>query len=196
MKIRQRLILGLAPLLTSLMMAAPAAAAAADTSDRAAIQTNMGTIVVQLEPSRAPITVKNFKDYVNDKFYDGTVFHRVINGFMIQGGGFTPAMHEKATRAPIALEARGDLPNDRYTIAMARTSYPHSATSQFFINVADNDFLNANPAAGSDGYAVFGRVVKGMDVVDKIAQVPTHTQGFMQNVPAKPVIIESIRLVK
>ena len=152
------------------------------------IATSMGDIVVELNAEKAPKTVANFLQYVNDKFYDGTVFHRVINGFMIQGGGFTPDMQQKPTRAPIPLEASNGLKNDNYTIAMARTGNPDSATAQFFINVASNDMLNA-PKPDGHGYAVFGRVIKGMDVVDKIAQVPTGNRGMHQNVPREPVLI-------
>ena len=156
----------------------------------------MGNITVELAPERAPITVRNFLAYVEKGHYDGTIFHRVIPGFMIQGGGFTADMNEKPTMQPIPLEARGGLPNDRYTIAMARTSYPHSATSQFFINVADNDFLNADRAQDGNGYAVFGRVVAGEDVVDKIAGVKTGAKGMMRDVPIEAVTIKSAKLVK
>ena len=133
--------------------------------------------------------------YVREGHYAGTVFHRVIQGFMIQGGGFTAEMQQKPVHDPIPLEARGGLPNDRYTIAMARTSYPHSATSQFFINVADNGFLNASQAADGQGYCVFGRVVKGQDVVDKIAEVRTGVKAGMRDVPVKPVTIVSARML-
>lgn len=175
MKIRSRILLPLAPALLGLPGVVLAASPARD--PRVEIVTDMGTIVVQLAPSRAPRTVENFLRYVREGHYAGTVFHRVIQGFMIQGGGFTAEMQQKPVHDPIPLEARGGLPNDRYTIAMARTSYPHSATSQFFINVADNGFLNASQAADGQGYCVFGRVVKGQDVVDKIAEVRTGRQG-------------------
>ena len=155
MNFRSRLLLGVLPL----VMSAPLAAAQ-PASPRVEIETTMGSIVVQLEPSRAPITVKNFLRYVSEGYYSGTIFHRVISGFMIQGGGFTEKMEQKPAHDPIPLEARGGLRNDRYTIAMARTSYPHSATSQFYINVNDNSFLNADEARDGQGYAVFGRVVK------------------------------------
>ncbi|MDY3115511.1 MAG: peptidylprolyl isomerase [Sutterella sp.] len=163
---------------------------------RVEITTNLGKIVVQLDPARAPITTKNFLTYVNEGFYKGTIFHRVIGTFMIQGGGFTEDLKEKPTHAPIPLESRNGLSNDKYTIAMARTSYPHSATSQFFINVADNYFLNASKAQDGYGYAVFGQVVSGTDVVDKIAGVATGSRGFMNDVPTEAVIIQDVRELK
>lgn len=150
----------------------------------------MGDIVVQLDPARAPRTVENFLSYVKDGHYDGTVFHRVIDGFMIQGGGFTPEMQQKPTKAPIKLEADNGLKNDKYTIAMARTGNPDSATSQFFINVVNNDMLNA-PKPDGHGYAVFGKVVEGTEVVDKIKAVATGNRGPHQNVPTTPVLIQS-----
>jgi len=159
------------------------------------IATSMGDIVVELNAEKAPKTVANFVQYVNDKFYDGTVFHRVINGFMIQGGGFTPEMQQKPTRAPIPLEASNGLKNDTYTIAMARTGNPDSATSQFFINVKNNDMLNA-PSPDGHGYAVFGKVISGTDVVDKIKAVETGNAGPHQNVPKAPVVIKSATIVK
>jgi len=158
------------------------------------LKTSLGTIVVQLDPAKAPKTVENFLQYVKDKHYDGTIFHRVINGFMIQGGGFTPDMQQKPTRAPIPLEAKNGLKNDEYTIAMARTGNPDSATAQFFINVKNNDGLNA-PSPDGHGYAVFGKVVQGQDVVDKIKAVATGNRGPFQNVPTTPVIIESATLL-
>lgn len=153
-------------------------------------QTSMGDIVVEVYPDKAPKTVANFLQYVKDKHYDGTIFHRVINNFMIQGGGLSTSMTEKATRAPIQLEAQNGLKNEVGTIAMARTSDPHSATAQFFINVKDNDFLNAKGPA--DGYAVFGKVTSGMEVVNKIKAVPTGAR----DVPQTPVVITSATLVK
>lgn len=150
--------------------------------------TSMGDIVVELDAAKAPKTVANFEQYVKDKHYDGTIFHRVINNFMIQGGGMNAQMQEKATRAPIPLEANNGLKNVRGSIAMARTMDPNSATAQFFINVKDNDFLNAAP--GNDGYAVFGKVVQGMDVVDKIRVVATGSAGMHQDVPVQPVLIK------
>ncbi len=158
------------------------------------ISTNYGDIEVELYEDKAPETVDNFISYAKDGFYDGTIFHRVIPGFMIQGGGFTKGMDQKETKAPITNEADNGLKNERGTIAMARTSDINSATSQFFINLVDNDFLNHG--ARDFGYAVFGRVTSGMDVVDKIASVDTTTKGFMQNVPQEPVVIKSVKIVK
>ncbi|MDR2336284.1 MAG: peptidyl-prolyl cis-trans isomerase [Burkholderiaceae bacterium] len=172
-----------------------APALAQDAAPKVKIATSMGDIVVQLDAAKAPKTVENFLSYVKDKHYDGTIFHRVIDGFMIQGGGFTADMQQKATKAPIPLEASNGLKNDKYTIAMARTSNPNSATSQFFINVKNNDMLNA-PNPDGHGYAVFGKVVSGTDVVDKIKAVPTGNKGPHQNVPNTPVVIESATLVK
>jgi len=160
---------------------------------RVKLATSAGDIVVELDAAKAPKTVENFLQYVKDKHYDGTVFHRVIDGFMIQGGGFTAEMQQKPTRAPIPLEASNGLKNDRYTIAMARTGNPNSATSQFFINVKNNDSLNA-PNPDGYGYTVFGKVVAGTDVVDKIRAVPTGNKGGMQNVPLDPIIIKSAAL--
>ena len=191
MNIRTRLLLPLIPaLMSTALMAAPTA------EPRVEIETNLGKIVVQLAPSRAPITVKNFIRYVEEGHYTNTIFHRVIPGFMIQGGGFTADMVQKPTRDPIPLEARGGLKNDKYTIAMARTMYPHSATSQFYINVNDNSFLNADQAQDGNGYTVFGRVVSGMNVVDRIAEVPTGYRAGMQDVPRETVTIKSAKLLK
>lgn len=162
---------------------------------RVKFTTNMGEFVVELEPTKAPKTVENFLRYVADKHYEGTVFHRVIDGFMIQGGGFTADMQQKTNRAPIALEAKNGLKNDRYTIAMARTGNPNSATSQFFINVANNDMLNA-PQPDGHGYAVFGKVVQGQAVIDKIRTVPTGNRGMHQNVPTSAITITSAALIK
>lgn len=157
------------------------------------IQTNMGNIEFELHAEKAPNTVKNFLQYVNSNFYDGTIFHRVIKGFMIQGGGFTKDMEQKKTLAPIAIESGNGLKNVRGTVAMARTSDPNSATSQFFINVQDNAFLNYSaPTVQGYGYTVFGKVVSGMDVVDKIESVKTSSMGGMGDVPVIPVIIEKI----
>ena len=150
------------------------------------IETTKGDIVVELNEEKAPITCKNFLQYVEDKFYDGTIFHRVIKGFMIQGGGMTPDMRQKSVRPPIVNESKNGLKNDRGTIAMARTSDPDSATSQFFINHGDNDFLNYG--VRDEGYAVFGKVVEGMDVVDAIANVKTRPG----DVPVETVLIKSI----
>ena len=158
------------------------------------LHTNHGIITLELDAEKAPKTVENFLQYVRDGFFDGTIFHRVIDGFMIQGGGFTPDMAQKPTRAPIPLEAKNGLKNDEYTIAMARTGNPDSATAQFFINVKNNDGLNA-PSPDGHGYAVFGKVVQGQDVVDKIKAVATGNRGPYQNVPTTPVIIESATLL-
>jgi len=158
------------------------------------LATSAGDIVVELDAAKAPKSVENFLQYVKDKHYDGTVFHRVIDGFMIQGGGFTADMQQKPTRAPIPLEASNGLKNDKYTIAMARTGNPNSATSQFFINVKNNDSLNA-PNPDGYGYTVFGKVVAGTDVVDKIRAVATGNKGGMQNVPLEAVTIKSATLV-
>jgi peptidyl-prolyl cis-trans isomerase A (cyclophilin A) len=164
-------------------------ASAQGAAPKVKLATSMGDIVVQLDPAKAPKTVENFLAYVQDKHYDGTVFHRVIDGFMIQGGGFTADMAQKPTKAPIPLEASNGLKNDQYTIAMARTGNPNSATSQFFINVKNNDMLNA-PNPDGHGYAVFGKVV------DKIKAVATANKGMHQNVPTTPVVIQSATLVK
>jgi len=155
----------------------------------------MGDIVLELNPAKAPRTVENFLQYVRERHYDGTVFHRVIDGFMIQGGGFTPDMQQKPTRAPIVLEAGNGLKNEAYTVAMARTAAPDSATAQFFINVQNNPMLDA-PQPDGYGYAVFGKVVRGRDVVDKIKAVPTGNRGMYQNVPLTPVTILSATEVK
>ncbi len=155
------------------------------------LHTTLGTIVLDLDAEKAPETVKNFLAYVEAGHYDNTVFHRVIDGFMIQGGGFEPGMKQKPTNAPIRNEADNGLKNDRYTIAMARTGDPHSATAQFFINVKDNAFLDHSAPSGQGwGYCVFGKVVEGMDVVDKIKGVRTGAKGFHQDVPVEDVVIE------
>ncbi|MDQ0082443.1 peptidyl-prolyl cis-trans isomerase A (cyclophilin A) [Variovorax boronicumulans] len=161
---------------------------------RVKLATSAGDIVVELDAAKAPKSVENFLQYVKDKHYDGTVFHRVIDGFMIQGGGFTADLQQKPTRAPIPLEASNGLKNDKYTIAMARTGNPNSATSQFFINVKNNDSLNA-PNPDGYGYTVFGKVVAGTDVVDKIRAVATGNKGGMQNVPLEAVTIKSATLL-
>ena len=159
------------------------------------MQTNMGTIVLELDSEKAPATVENFVDYAKSGFYDGTVFHRVIPGFMIQGGGFEPGMNQKPTRASIKNEADNGLANDSGTIAMARTSDPNSATSQFFINVKDNDFLNYTSSSPQGwGYCVFGEVVEGMDVVQKIEKVATGSKGMHQDVPTEDVLIEKVTI--
>jgi len=159
------------------------------------LHTNHGAITLQLDAEKAPNTVKNFLDYVNSGFYSNTIFHRVIEGFMIQGGGFEPGMKEKPTKAPIKNEAANGLGNDTYTIAMARTSDPHSATAQFFINVKNNGFLDY-PGQDGWGYCVFGKVVEGTDVVDAIRKVPTGLRGGYQDVPEKDVIITKAEVLK
>ena len=202
---------------------AAALAAGAAQAQTVEIRTSMGTITAELWADKAPRTVDNFVQYVKDGFFNGTIFHRVIPTFMIQGGGFTPSMEQKKTRAPIQHEGREAVAkgakNTIGTLAMARTNDPNSATAQFFINVQDNDFLNptvlpdgdpvtfnyqgrmvtaprAQALAATAGYAVFGKVVKGMDVVEKIKAVPTTSAGMHQDVPVKPVVIESIKLVE
>lgn len=159
------------------------------------LRTNQGDIKVELYADKAPKSVANFTQYIKDGHYAGTVFHRVIDGFMIQGGGFDAQMQQKSTRPPIENEARNGLKNLPGTLAMARTSDPHSASSQFFINLAPNTFLDY-PSRDGWGYAVFGKVVSGMDVVEKIAKVRTGNAGFHQNVPVEPVIIESARVLE
>lgn len=154
------------------------------------LHTNKGLIVVQLDDEKAPVTARNFKRYVMEGFYDGTIFHRVIPNFMIQGGGMTPGMKEKKTHPAIKNEADNGLKNMKYTLAMARTNDPHSATAQFFINTKDNDFLNFRAPSGSGwGYAVFGKVIEGADVVDAIEKVKTANAGYHENVPVEDVII-------
>jgi len=161
------------------------------------MSTSMGDVKIELDAEKAPITVQNFLAYVNDKFYDGTVFHRVIPNFMIQGGGFDAAMQQKPTKAAIKNEAGNGLKNTTGTLAMARTNVVDSATAQFFINVKDNAFLDhKNETPAGFGYAVFGKVVTGMDVVRKIEQVQTATKGGHENVPVEPVVIKSITVVK
>ena len=186
MKLRSLFVLSAA-------VVAPGALAADPQVD---VKTSMGNIRVELYPAKAPKTVENFLQYVKDGHFNGTVFHRVIDGFMIQGGGFDKSMRQKDTRAPIENEAKNGLKNDIGTIAMARTSAPHSATAQFFINVKSNDFLNAAQAQDGWGYTVFGKVVSGMDVVSKIAKTPTGSGGpFRTDVPQQPVVIESVTVV-
>ncbi len=177
--------------LIAVVLAAFAGASGAQTVE---MKTSMGAIVIELNADKAPKTVANFVQYVKDGHYNGTIFHRVINGFMIQGGGFDAGMKQKAVRAPIPLESKNGLKNDIGTIAMARTSVPDSATAQFFINVADNAMLNA-PQPDGHGYTVFGQVVKGMDVVEKIKTAATGNAGGQQNVPNNPIVIESAKLV-
>ena len=160
------------------------------------LKTNHGDIVLELNADKAPITVANFLEYVNSGFYNGLIFHRAIDGFMIQGGGMLPGLENKETNAPIQNEANNGLSNDAYTIAMARTPNPHSASSQFFINVNDNDFLNfSSETAQGWGYCVFGRVIEGTEVVDKIKSVKTGSLGGHQDVPVEDVIIELAEVI-
>lgn len=160
------------------------------------LTTNFGDIVLELDSEKAPLTAANFEQYVKDGHYDGTIFHRVINGFMIQGGGFTAEMDQKPTRDNIKNEANNGLKNLNYTIAMARTPAPHSASSQFFINVADNDFLNFQSETSNGwGYAVFGKVVEGKDVVDRIKGTKTGRKGGHQDVPVEAVVIEKAEII-
>lgn len=160
-------------------------------------KTNMGDITLELDFENTPLTAENFKNYANEGFYDGTIFHRVINGFMIQGGGFDKSMQQKSTKAPIMNEAPKGKQNKRGTIAMARTADPHSASAQFFINVADNDFLNfSSETPNGWGYCVFGEVKEGMDIVDKIKKVATSMKAGHDDVPIEPVIIEKVTVTK
>jgi peptidyl-prolyl cis-trans isomerase A (cyclophilin A) len=174
---------------------APLNALAQTASPKVRVTTSMGDIVLELYPDKAPKTVDNFLQYVRDKHYNDTIFHRVMDGFMVQGGGFTVDFEQKATRAPIPLEAQNGVKNDRGTIAMARTANPNSATAQFFINVVDNAMLNA-PNPDGYGYTVFGKVIQGMDVVDKIKTVPVGNKGPHQNVPKTPITILKATLEK
>ncbi|TKR56065.1 peptidyl-prolyl cis-trans isomerase [Allopusillimonas ginsengisoli] len=190
---------------TSLALCGPAQAASStsnqgnsmSTSPRVNLQTSKGDIVIELNPEKAPKSVENFLTYAREGFYDGTVFHRVIKNFMVQGGGFEVGMKQKTTHAPVENEANNGLKNEKYTLAMARTSDPHSATAQFFINVADNDFLNFTaPTPNGWGYTVFGKVVEGTEVVDSITSVKTGSKGFHQDVPVEDVIIEKATVVE
>ena len=166
-------------------------------SNMVKLHTNHGIITIELNAEKAPATVKNFLDYVNDGFYNSTIFHRVIDSFMIQGGGFEPGMKQKTVKAAIQNEAANGLKNDNYTVAMARTGDPHSATAQFFINVKDNDFLNYTaPNQQGYGYCVFGKVVEGMDVVDKMRKVKTGNRSGFQDVPLEDVVITKAEVVK
>jgi len=180
-----------AALLAALVCAAPAWA-----QQKVRLATSQGDIVIELDQAKAPKSADNFLQYVKSGHYNGTIFHRVIDNFMIQGGGMKPDMSEKPTRAPIPLESRNGLANARGTVAMARTMDPNSATAQFFINLKDNDFLDQANARDGNGYAVFGKVVSGMDVVDKIKAVPVSDKGGHQNVPTKPVTINKATLEK
>lgn len=188
-----RLSARLLPLLIALWFA-PAALAA---NPKVELKTTLGTIVFELYPENAPKTVENFLQYVKDGFYEGTIFHRVIPGFMVQGGGFTTNLQQKTTRPAIRNEAGNGLRNAIGTVAMARTRDPHSATAQFFINVAENDTLDfKSPDESGYGYTVFARVTSGMDVVQKMLQVPTANAGSHQNVPRQPIVIERARLME
>ena len=184
------IIPGRAPVLAFAFFACAAAMAAPNVE----LTTSMGQIVIELDEAKAPKTVQNFLKYAGDGFYNGTIFHRVIDGFMIQGGGFGKGMEEKPTGAPIQNEARNGLKNQRGTIAMARRSDPHSATAQFFINHRDNATLDY-PSPDGWGYAVFGKVLKGMDVVDRIARVPAGNRGMHRDVPVEPVVIQTVRIL-
>jgi peptidyl-prolyl cis-trans isomerase A (cyclophilin A) len=172
------------------------AAAQAWAQQKVRLATSAGDIVIEVDAEKAPKTVANFLQYVRAGHYDGTIFHRVIDNFMIQGGGFDAKLNQKPTRAPIALEARNGLNNVRGTVAMARTADPNSASAQFFINVADNAFLDAANARDGNGYAVFGKVVAGMEVVDQIKVTPTGRQGPFTDVPQKPILIRKASLEK
>jgi peptidyl-prolyl cis-trans isomerase A (cyclophilin A) len=191
----RRLALVLSALGALSLIAAGVQAQSASAAPKVKISTSMGDIVLELNPEKAPKTVENFLQYVKDKHYDGTIFHRVMDGFMIQGGGFNEQMQQKSVRAPIPLESNNGLKNDRGTIAMARTNVPNSATAQFFINVVNNNSLNA-PMPDGYGYAVFGRVISGMETVDKIRLAATGNRGPHGNVPLTPITITSATLEK
>ena len=171
-------------------------AALPTSAQKVRLTTSQGDIVIELDAAKAPRSVANFLQYAKDGHYNGTIFHRVIDNFMIQGGGMLPDLSQKPTRAPIPLESRNGLDNIRGSVAMARTNDPNSATAQFFINLKDNDFLNSSRSPDGNGYAVFGKVVAGMDVVEKIRAVPTTNKGPYQNVPAEPVVIKQVILEK
>lgn len=179
------------------VFALAASAGAEDKNPVVVMVTSKGTIKIEVDQAKAPISAANFLAYVNDKYYDGTIFHRVIPNFMLQGGGFDPAMKQKSTKAPIKNEAGNGLKNTRGTLAMARTGVVDSATAQFFINVKDNGFLDHKDTSTQGfGYAVFAKVIEGMDVVDAIKSVPTGSKGGHQDVPVEPVVIESVRLAE
>ncbi len=196
--VRNLALVGMIPMVSSSALAAPPSNStppkqglnSMSTNPRVKMSTNLGDFVISLDAAKAPKTVANFLAYVNDGFYNGTVFHRVIDGFMVQGGGFEPGMKQKATKPQIENEANNGLKNNKYTLAMARTNEPHSASSQFFINVANNEFLNHTaPTSNGWGYAVFGEVVEGQDVIDKMKAVKTANSGFHQNVPVEDLMI-------
>ncbi|CAN1551409.1 PpiB Peptidyl-prolyl cis-trans isomerase (rotamase) - cyclophilin family [Burkholderiaceae bacterium] len=194
---RSLVLVGMLPLVCLSAQAAPPSTStpkqgvtSMSTNPRVKMTTSLGDIVITLDAAKAPKTVANFLAYVNDGFYNGTIFHRVIDGFMVQGGGFEPGLKQKPTKANVENEANNGLKNNKYTLAMARTSDPHSATAQFFINVANNDFLNHTaPTAQGWGYAVFGEVTEGKDIVDKMRAVATANSGFHQNVPTTDLVI-------
>ncbi|WP_432785004.1 Peptidyl-prolyl cis-trans isomerase B [Oligella sp. MSHR50489EDL] len=187
----------MAPASTVLSQTSNQKDSSAMSNTRVKLVTNMGDIVLELDGAKAPITTENFLNYVKDGFYTNVIFHRVIPNFMIQGGGFEPGMNQKNTNAPITNEADNGLKNDKYTIAMARTQDPHSASAQFFINTNNNDFLNfTSPSVQGWGYAVFGKVVEGTEVVDAIEKVATGTRGFHADVPREDVIIQSAEIVE
>ena len=197
---KRMLLIGCAALLPSAALAAQEGQEPKEKEKKnpvVTLNTSLGDIQIELYAEKAPVTVKNFLDYVEAKHYDGLIFHRVIPNFMVQGGGFTPDMQQRKTRDPIKNEAGNGLKNERGTLAMARTGVVDSATAQFFINVKDNDFLNhRDETAQGFGYAVFGKVVSGMDVVDKIVAVPTTTKGQHGDVPQEPVVIKSATVKK
>jgi cyclophilin family peptidyl-prolyl cis-trans isomerase len=166
----------------------------AGSKSKVILETSMGSITLELDGEKAPISVANFLSYAKDGFYDGTIFHRVIKGFMIQGGGFDQQMEQKKTKAPIKNEASNGLSNGQYTISMARTNDPHSATAQFFINLVDNSRLNKS--AFQDGYAVFGKVIEGSEIVEQIGKVKTHREGYYDDVPVTPVILKSVKVIQ
>ncbi|TWG88288.1 peptidyl-prolyl cis-trans isomerase A (cyclophilin A) [Cupriavidus gilardii J11] len=185
----------LAAMMATALAFGAGAAQAQQRAERVKFTTSAGSFTIEVYPDAAPQTVANFLEYVNSGFYSGTIFHRVINGFMVQGGGFDRDMKQKPTRAPIPLEAQNGLKNKAGTVAMARTADPNSATAQFFINVVDNPSLDY-PQPDGFGYAVFGKVIEGMDTVGRIKSVPTTAYGPMRNVPATPIVIESATIVK
>jgi cyclophilin family peptidyl-prolyl cis-trans isomerase len=182
-------------LASALILGTTLQGAIAANAPQVSLKTSMGEIVLELYPEKAPKSVENFLQYVKSGHYNGTVFHRVISNFMIQGGGFDKDMNQKPTKAPIENEAKNGLKNEPYSVAMARTSAPHSATAQFFINVKNNSFLDY-PGQDGWGYAVFGKVIKGTEVIDKIKAVETTSSAMHRDVPAKPVVIESASIVK
>jgi len=184
------------PRLAALALAGLVAFSAPAWADKVRLATSQGDIVIELDAQKAPKSVANFEAYVKEGHYDGTIFHRVIPNFMIQGGGMTSDLKEKPTHKPIELESHTGLHNTAGTVAMARTNDPNSATAQFFINVKDNAFLDGDRAPDGNGYAVFGKVVSGMDIVEKIRNVPTTTKGMYENVPATPVVIKKATLEK